>query len=144
LQSFDRRQQVPASVGLKQKAACSSGQYFPYRLFRIVYGQDQDASFGQDCEDLSCGIQPVEVRHTDIQQENVWFQLAGTLYGFTPVSGLTTNLPSGMSFEQGANTFSRHFVVIRNQDSKAAQALPPGTRITKRRCHFSEKAKFCI
>jgi hypothetical protein len=91
---------------------------------------------------LSCRVQTVQVRHTDIQQENVWFQLAGTRHGFTPVPGLATNLPSRMIFDQGANTLSRYLVIIRNKDSKVTQASPPRTRTAEVPMRLFGKSNF--
>jgi hypothetical protein len=76
---------------------------------------------------LSGCIQAVQVRHSDIEKENVRLQPGGILNRFTTIPGLSTDLPLRMAFEQGANAFSRYLVIVRDKDSKHAQASPPGT-----------------
>jgi hypothetical protein len=94
-----------------------------------VYRQNQNASIWRCRQNLPRRVQPVQVRHSDIQQQHVWLQLAGTLDSFPAVSGLATNFPPGMAFEQGANAFPRHLVIVCDKDSKHAH-LPEETRIS--------------
>jgi hypothetical protein len=96
-----------------------------------MHGKDQNASFGHHCQDLPRGVQTVQVRHSNIEQEDVWLQSAGKLDGFTTVHGLATNLPTRVAFEHAANASPRHLVVVRDKDSKRAQAPPPRTKDNK-------------
>src|SRR5260370_36672455 len=90
-----------------------------------MYSQDQNASLRICGEDLPRRVQPVQVRHSDIEQQNVRLQLAGVLDGFAAVPGFATYFPSRMIFQQRANAFSSHFVAIRNKNSNRAQTSPP-------------------
>src|ERR1700683_2778474 len=96
---------------------------------------------GHGGENLPCRIKSVQVRHSDIQQKNVRFQLAGEFNSFAPVFSLGANLPTGMVLQQGANAFSSYLVVVRDKDSKHAY-LPEGHRRSPMR--FSPEATPCL
>jgi len=121
LQSFHSGDKISSGVGFQQEAACSHGQHFTHDLLGIVDGQNQDASIGHSGEHLTRGIKAVEVGHADIQQEDVRLQSGRTGDSLATVTGLTTNFPSGMAFEYGANALPGYFVIISDKDSKYAQ-----------------------
>ena len=105
-----------------EETAGAGGEDFANYLFGIVDGKNEDAGIRIGGEDLPSGIQAVQVRHSDIQQENVRLEFGGKFDGFTTVLGFAANLPSGMVFQHRANSFSGYLVVIRDQDSKHAHA----------------------
>jgi hypothetical protein len=114
LQGFNGGHQVTPRIGLQQETPRSNGQHFLHDLFGIVHGQNQNASLRQTGVDLTSCIEPVQARHPNIKQDNVWFHLVGAFDGFASVFGLATNLPPWVSFEEGADTSPHHFVIIRD------------------------------
>jgi hypothetical protein len=76
--------------------------------------KDKDAGIRSSGKDLPRGVEAIEVRHSDIEQQNIRLEFVGQFDGFTTVFGFAANLPSGTVFEDGANPFSGYLVVIRD------------------------------
>ncbi len=60
-------------------------------------------------------FQPIQVRHSDVQDDDVGLELLCLLDSFPPIARFGTNLPLGMGFQQCAETAAHDFVIISDQ-----------------------------
>ena len=59
-------------------------------------GENQNAGFGHEGQNLPRRIQTVQVRHADVEQQDVGLELGGTLDCFATILCLGAHFPSLM------------------------------------------------
>jgi hypothetical protein len=123
LQSFDCSDQIAARIGLEQKSARAGPKHFSYDLIGIVHGENQDCDVRGDRQDLAGSLQSVQVRHANVEQNEIRFLSAGEFDGLTSVFCFSTNFPTRMTLKQCADATPCHLMIICNQDSK--HSSPP-------------------
>src|SRR5579864_1469004 len=96
-----------------------------------MHGENDDLGLGAIRENLPGCIYPIQIRHSDVEQDQVRPQCFSKFDRLTPIACLATQFPSWMTFEHGANPSPHDFVVIRNQNSKSAH-LPAPVEATSR------------
>src|ERR1700688_1451758 len=77
-----------------------------YSLVRIMF------------QNLSRCIHAIQVRHADIQDQKIWFQLHAFFYGFTPIICLAADFPSCVRSDERRHTHPKNRMVISQQYAK--------------------------
>ena len=129
-QRLDGCYQVFGRIRFQQISLGSGLQHFLYDLLRVRDRQNQNAMAGFVSQNLPCGFQPIQVWHSDVQNDHIGLQLPGLLDCFTAISSLSANNPSRMSGQQRAHTPAYNLMVISNKNSKWVRNAPPVTRLT--------------
>jgi hypothetical protein len=62
--------------------------------------------------------QAVQVRHADIQNDDVGLQPLSLVHGFPTIGCFSTHFPPGMGFQQGAEAAAHDFMIVSNQYTK--------------------------
>jgi hypothetical protein len=88
----------------------------------------QDGNLGEQSHDLPRYIQPIKIRHLEIQQNHVGRILLHTLQRFFSGASLVANLPSALLFEKSSKIVPNCRVVVYHQDPNQA-AVPPDPKI---------------
>jgi hypothetical protein len=67
---------------------------------------------------LTRRVQAIQVRHPDVQDHYVGFQLRGLVDRIAAIDGFAADLPSWMPLQKRAQTVSYNLVIVRNQDTQ--------------------------
>ena len=62
--------------------------------------------------DLSRRLQPVQVGHADINDDDVRMQLRALFYGLSTGAGLATDLPPRVLFDEHLKAFSNDIMIV--------------------------------
>ena len=73
--------------------------------------------------DLPGGLDPVELRHTDIENGNIRMLLRDQLHGFPSIAGLRYNFEVGLLLEQQTQARPNDGVIVSEQDANLSQVL---------------------
>jgi hypothetical protein len=79
LQRLDSHCQVLCCIGLQHKSPRTRLQHLFYELFRVGNGQNQNALQRIVAENLTRGIQSVQTRHANVENDDIRVQLCGLL-----------------------------------------------------------------
>ena len=84
----------------------------------FVHGEDEDFDFGRRFVNAASGLDAVEERHADIQDDDMRLEFGGFFDGIATVGGLSADFPAVVRFEKGAETGANDGVVIGDEDAK--------------------------
>src|ERR1700759_2201869 len=90
---------------------------FAFRLVGIVYGENQNFSFGAEAENLTHSGQTVQNWHVDIQDYQIGMKSLYFFDGVLSVGCFSADFKVGLSLQGVSNTVTEHFVVVGNQDA---------------------------
>jgi ferritin-like metal-binding protein YciE len=88
-----------------------------HHLIRIVQRQDQNSRIRNRLQNLAGGFQPVKARHSNVEDENVRFQLDSFFNCLATISGLAADLPFRLRLQQCNQSFTYYFMVVSYHDS---------------------------
>jgi hypothetical protein len=71
-ESLYRGDQVLCSVLLEYEATGSCAKHLANQLLGITHGQDQNTLVWIVTQDLSSRVQPIQRRHTDVEDDQIW------------------------------------------------------------------------
>ena len=100
---------------LHQVTRCAATNRFRGRIGILVHGQDNDARIRQHCFDPFAGVEAVELRHGNIDQENVRLQSYCLLDQSPSVRNRTHNLVYWL--EQLLESIEQDGMIIRQKDA---------------------------
>src|SRR6185436_12254886 len=92
-------------------------EHLAYERLGIVHRQDQDFGRGQCLADLPRRLEAVQVRHADVQDDDVGTQPLRLVARFAPVDGLADELPALLRLEQRAQALADDLVVVGDEDA---------------------------
>ena len=93
---------------------------FPHEFFGFVHAEDQDLHGGSDLPDLAGGLQPVQLRHGDVQDGDIRFELLRQGNDLAAGDGFPADLAVRLTLQQGADTGAYHLVIIGDEDAERA------------------------
>ena len=76
-------------------------------------------------EDLACSIQAIEIRHADVENDDIWLQPLYLLHGGTPIRSFAAHSPSIVHPQQFGDSPPYNLVVVRDEDSQLAHRISP-------------------
>ena len=112
---------------LEQEAARAGAEGFVDVVVEVEGGQDQDAGRSVAGGDPACRLDPVEVRHADVHQDDVGAQRLGGVERGEAVGGLADDLEVGLGVEDDAEAGADELLVVGDQDADHV-ASPNGSR----------------
>lgn len=118
LNLFDGADEFAASVGLENQSFCAELECGFRGLIGVIDGEKENFCFGVGAEDFASGIESVQIGHSDVEGDKVWFQLLDFLNGVSAVDGFGADLPSGVRFNERTNSLAHDLVIIGNQNAK--------------------------
>src|ERR1700693_4563874 len=95
--------------------------HLPDQFLRFVHTEDQNLHGGSDLPDLARRFEPVQLRHGDVQDSEVRFELLRQGNGLAAGSGFPPKFAVRLAFQQGTNTGPHYRVIISNEDAECAQ-----------------------
>src|SRR5438876_9766603 len=76
---FYSGQQLPCGVRFDDIAASAGSQSFFYDVPRAIFAQEQNFGLGGQLSDTACGLDSIQRRKTNIEQDEIGLQLSGFL-----------------------------------------------------------------
>lgn len=93
------------------------------QLFREMNCDHQDRNFRKELRDLPGNVNPIQIRHLEVQQDHIGRMFLHPLYRFSSCRSFITDSPSALLFEEASKIVSNRRVVVYHKDSN--QAAPP-------------------
>ena len=87
-----------------------------------LHGEKDESHVGTERVNLTRGIDPIQQRHGDVQDDQVWFKALRRLDQRATIWGCPNNL--ARVFEQLVQTGQHHLVIIGQQDSWFLHRIP--------------------
>jgi hypothetical protein len=112
----DRLDQVFGVAGLQDIAASAGANGFDHELPVVVRGQNDDADLRMPNPDPPCGLEPVHLRHADVEQDDVRLSRAVVDHpkDLGAVGGLTEDLDVAGHFQIATQTLADQGMVVRD------------------------------
>jgi hypothetical protein len=107
-----RRDQVAPGVGFQHVAPRAGVDDLADRLLRLMHGQDEDFAARHRLEDLARGIEPVQLRHADVEDHDVRDQSLRLLDRLSAGHRLAADVPSRLACQQGAHPAAHDLVIV--------------------------------
>jgi len=102
-----RFQHVPVRAGV---------QHLADDLIGFVHGQDED--FGRHgTPNLARGLQPIQLRHADVENHDIGLQVDGLGYRFAARARFPADDPSRPPFQYGAYALTHDVVIVGDEDT---------------------------
>ena len=114
---FDGMHDLAAGVFGKSAAAAGIERLMCKFLGNLLDGKEQHGDSRMFARNLSCRLQPVHVRHGQIQDHNVRINLFGLVYCLMPVPRVGTHRPACTGFDQPAEQTPDRSVIIGDEYS---------------------------
>jgi hypothetical protein len=93
---------------------------FLNKLLVGVGGQYDDGGFGQPTPNRPSSLQSAQNWHRDIQNDDIWFQSQSLLNSLGTVCRLGTDVETGITFENCANSFPDYRMVVGDKNPKGS------------------------
>jgi len=78
--------------------------------------EDQHSRFRQNAPNFAGRVEAIQVRHADVHDDDIRFQLFGFFDSVPAVNRFATNFPSASALQQNTNALTDIFMVIRDED----------------------------
>jgi hypothetical protein len=112
-----RRDEMPSGLGLEKTAAGARPSRLVNKRWKFMQcGQDY-ADFLVKFEDLSSSFQPVNFRHYEVHDNDVWMKADGQRHCGAATISFSANFPPRDSFQNVAQKNSHRSVIIRDKNS---------------------------
>ena len=102
-------------------------------LLRQLVGEmncdHQDGNFREEVRDLPGNVNPVYVRHLEVQQDHVRRMFLNPLERFTSCRSFVANPPGASLFEEASKIMPHRRVVIYHKNSNQALAFLPSPAV---------------
>src|SRR5262245_62560200 len=89
-----------------------------------MHAQDQQADRRQATHDLARGLDAVQERHADIQDDDVGLKSERFLDSLTAVAGLGDDFPPGLLLENLAEPLTHQRVIVTDEDTQPTHVRP--------------------
>ena len=93
----------------------ASVEHLRHNLIGIVHGEDEDLR-RHGTSNLARSLQAIQLRHADVEDDDVGPKVDGLGHGFTPRARFAAHNPPSVPFQHGAHTLPHHVVVIGDED----------------------------
>ena len=85
-------------------------------------GNHQNGYFGETCRYLAGNVKPIQIRHLEIEQNNVGAVLLHAVKGFASGSRLIRNLPIRLLLQEPSQIVPYYWIIVCDQN--ANQEVP--------------------
>ena len=96
-QHLERRDEMLVRLHLQQITPRPRLEYLAHDLLGLVRRKDQHLRLRQHPLDLPCRVEPVQLRHPDVHDDDVRLQLLRLRHGFPPRRGLAADFPARLA-----------------------------------------------
>ncbi len=79
-----------------------------------MHRQNQHLGLRTFLQDVTRGVQSIQLRHADVDDRNVRLELSGFFHGLRASKGFSANLPSSLRFHQRSKPSSDNSMIIGN------------------------------
>ena len=113
---LNRRDKVAGNLRLQNVPANSGIKGARNDLGRVMLREHQQFGLGKGLANEPGSADSVKLRHTDVENDDLRYQLHGLFEGLASVRGLTDHVPASMLFQQVPQPLAEPGVVVSNQD----------------------------
>ena len=117
--------QVTVGIGFQDVALGAGVEHLAHHLFGFVHGKDHNLGFGSRLQNFPCCVQPINRSHGDVHDHHIRLQFLALGDSVAPVSCFPADLPTGMIFEQRADSPPDHAVIVCHQNSCCIHIFRP-------------------
>ena len=116
-------------IGLEQIAACACLDDFAHQMIGFVNRKNEHFTARRGLANLTRGLNAVQLRHADVENDNVRPQLAGLGNRFASSVSFGTDLPAGLRFENGSQPAAQQRVVVGQKYPEAFHSSSPNSNL---------------
>src|SRR5882672_3602028 len=120
-----RRDEIALGIALHDESARPGLDNFPNQAIGVIEGYDQHFRAREFLADSFCGFYAVQLRHVDIQDDNVRLELLCLRNRLPAVTSLRANFPAFARAEQLSNSEPHQVVIVRYQNPKGHLKILP-------------------
>ncbi len=117
-QGVHRGKELAPRIGFQEVAAHAGGERFAHELLGLVHREHQHAAARAMSHDAPRRLEPVELRHAQVEDDHVRREFLGQLHGGAPVGRLGANLPVCAHFQQRPEAAPHNVMIIRKEDAR--------------------------
>ena len=115
-EGFDGGNEIALGIGLHHKTARPSGDDFANQLVRVVEGDDEQFRGRERLANSPGGFDPVQLRHVDVQDDDVRLQFFRLGHRFLTGTRIPANFPPFANGQQLPDPEPHHVMVVRYQN----------------------------